>query len=82
MAVCEIKERVEAGIIFGKGIPKPKWFIWKSKRIEIKSVNYTWNTVEGDAVILHFSATGDNGNYEISFNHKNLECFLEKTDVE
>lgn len=81
MGVCEIKERIEAGIIFGKGVPKPKWFIWKNKRIEVKSVNYTWNTVEGEAVLLHFSVTAEGGNYELSFNQKTLHWILEKTEV-
>ena len=82
MSVSEINERVEAGIIFGKGMPRPKWFAWKGKRIEVQSVNYTWNTVEGEAILLHFSLTAEGGNYELSFNQKTLQWVLEKTEVE
>jgi hypothetical protein len=82
MGVTEVREKIKAGVVFGKGVPQPKWFMWKGKRIDVKEVTYTWNTMEGEAVLLHFAAAAETGTYELSFNQKTLEWILEKTEVE
>lgn len=75
-----INEKIKVGAVFGKDGVKPKWFKWQARTVEIKETTYTWKTLDGNAEVLHFSVTGEAGNYELSFNQKTLVWVLEKSD--
>ena len=79
MSVTEIGEKIKAGVVFSRNMADPKWFKWKERKIDVISTNFIWNTVEGSAMLLHFSVSAEGGYYELSFNQKTLEWRLEKT---
>jgi hypothetical protein len=79
MTITEIKEKIKAGVVFEGTAVRPKWFLWKNRRYDIKEVNFHWKSAEGSASILHFSVTDGSNSYELSFNQKTLEWMLEKT---
>ncbi len=81
MSVTVINEKIKVGAVFSKNRIEPKWFKWKERKVDVKTVSYCWNTAEGAAMILHFSVSGDGGYYELSFNQKTLEWMLEKTEL-
>jgi hypothetical protein len=80
MSVTVIEEKIKTGVIFSKNRIYPKWFMWRERKIDVTEVTYMWNTAEGNAMIIHFSAVGAGGYYELSFNQKTLEWKLEKTE--
>ncbi len=82
MSVTEIGDKINVGAVFVKNRIVPKWFQWKNRKIDVKDVTYTWNTLEGNALLVHFSAVGEGGYYELSFNQKTLDWVLEKVESE
>ncbi len=82
MATTEIKEKIKTGVIFVNGGILPKWFEWRSKKIDIKEITYKWRTVRGDSVLLHFSVKCAGGLYELSYNQKTLDWILEQVALE
>jgi hypothetical protein len=81
MSVTLINEKIKVGAVFFKNRVEPKWFKWNDRKIDVKTVSYSWNTVEGAALILHFSVSGEGGYYELAFNQKTLEWTLEKLEM-
>ena len=80
MSITVINEKIKVGAVFSKNRVEPKWFKWRDRKIEVSKINFMWNTAEGNAMLLHFSATGSGGYYELVFNQKSLEWTLEKTE--
>lgn len=77
-----IEQPVKVGAVFdGSGI-KPKWFIWKGVRKEVKVVNYNWKSKEGNTLISHFSVSDGSAHYLLTFNHTTTEWKLEKIYAE
>lgn len=83
MKTEEIGEAVDVGVAFKKGRrPDPKWFLWRGRRHDIKSVDMAWKGKEGDTPLLFFSVTDGATVFELRLNQKTLEWTLEKTHVE
>jgi len=61
---------------------KPKWFMLDNKKYNVSKTTYTWRTIDGEAVVIHFAVTVTDSStlYELSFNQKTLVWRLEKTE--
>lgn len=79
MSTTEIKERVKVGVVFAGGEAVPKWFMWKKEQINVKEVTFTWRTVEGSSVLVHYSVAAVSGLYELSYNQKTMDWTLENS---
>lgn len=77
----EINEKIKVGAVFGNNEVKPKWFIWKNNRYEIKETTYTWKTSQGEMPLLHFSVTDGSTLFELVLNQKTLNWILEKSNA-
>ncbi|MFH1367999.1 MAG: hypothetical protein ABII64_02605 [Elusimicrobiota bacterium] len=76
-----INEPIDVGAVFGKNKIRPKWFLWKNRKYEIKETTFTWQDREGEANIIFFSVTDGATLFEISLNQKTLAWRLEKSTV-
>ena len=76
-----INEPIDVGAVFGKDRIRPKWFVWKKRRYDIKETTFTWKDREGEAVIIYFAVTDGATSFELSLNQKTLAWRLEKTSV-
>ncbi len=74
-----IDERIDVGAVFKKNLVKPKWFVWKSRKYDIKEVTYTWQDASGEARMVHFAVSDGATLFEISLNLSSLEWRLEKS---
>lgn len=81
MKTEEIGEAVQVGAVFSKNQVHPRWFIWRSQKRNVESVNMTWRSREGEAQVLHFSAASQGNLYELQLNQKTLEWRLEKVSL-
>lgn len=77
-----IEQSVKVGAVFDGAQLRPKWFIWKNMRREIKGVNYKWESKTGNTLLSHFSVYDGSAHYLLSFNHTTLEWKLEKLYAE
>jgi len=82
METVSIHERVDVGVVFGRNRILPKWFVWNTRKYDIKEVTYLWQDTQGEAKVLHFSVTDGATCFELSLNQKTLQWQLEKTMVE
>lgn len=82
MHVNEINEKIKVGAVFDENKVVPKWFFWARRKREVKSVEHTWHSKEGEAMLLFFSVTDGANVYEIRLNQKTLEWRLEKIYTE
>jgi hypothetical protein len=83
MDTTTINDKIKVGAVFDDAaVIRPKWFVWNTKRYDIKQITYSWRTTTGDAVILHFSVSDGSTLFEISYNQKSLKWQLEKTSTE
>ena len=82
MQVNEVGERIKVGAVFEGAHVIPKWFFWGRHKREVKSVEHTWRSREGDTHFLFFSVTDGANVYEIRLNQKTLEWRLEKVYME
>ncbi len=76
-----INEPIEVGAVFGRNKIRPKWFLWKKRKYEIKETTFTWQDRRGEANIMFFSVTDGATLFEISLNQKTMSWTLEKTAV-
>ena len=77
----EIREQVKVGAVFDNNRISPKWFVWKDRKYQVKEINYTWQSRQGEARMLHFSVTDGSTLFEICLNMKTLLWFLEKVGL-
>ena len=82
MEITDINQKIKVGAVFEGSLIKPKWFIWVNKKFEVKKVAMRWKSIQGAAVILHFSVTDEKTLYQLSLNQKTMEWTLEKIGVE
>jgi len=71
-----IREPIEVIALFDDGI-KPLRFRWKGAVYRVKEITFTWSTMSGAAVILHFSAYDGATLYELTYNTATLRWTLE-----
>ncbi len=77
-----INERVDVEAVFSRNRIRPKWFIWNSRKYQIKEITYTWRDKKGQAGIIHFSVTDGATLFELSLNQNSLSWCLEQVSVE
>ncbi len=77
-----INEPVDVGAVFSRNRIRPKWFIWNSRRYQIKETTYTWRDKQGQAKIIHFSVTDGATLFELSLNQNTLSWCLEQVSME
>ena len=82
MRVSEISERIAVGAVFRNNKIIPKWFVRGKDKHTIKNIEQSWQSKEGDAVLLVFAVNDGVNIYEIRMNQKSLEWMLEKVYVE
>lgn len=74
-----IDEPVDVGAVFGRNKVRPKWFVWKKRKYEIKETTFAWDDRHGEAAIMRFAVTDGANLFELSLNKKTLCWRLEKT---
>lgn len=74
-----IDERIDVGAVFKKDAVKPRWFIWKGRKYDIKEVTYIWADTLGDAHVMRFAVSVGDTLFELSLNQKSLEWRLESS---
>ncbi len=73
MTVMKLKEDISVVASFGRPYKvRPVRFRWNGRLLEVKEVTYRWSTMEGRAVVYHFSVTDGSTAYEITFNSQTL----------
>ncbi len=72
----EIKTPVKVVAVFD-GSVRPVRFKWNNRVFEIKEVTHTWMSREGNATIVHFSATDGANLYELAYNAVTMKWMLE-----
>ena len=82
MEVLDINETVDVGAVFGNNKIKPKWFMWNSKKYDIKKTTYIWRERSGDITIVHFSVSDRTNIFELCFNQGTMSWQLEKISIE
>lgn len=78
MQVVEVGEKIKVGAVFEDERVTPKWFFWGRTKHELKSVEHRWRARSGEAALMYFSATDGANVFELQFNLKTAEWFLEK----
>ena len=73
-----IEEPIIVGVVFSRGKITPRFFVWKSRKYQIGKITYSWNSKIGDAPVFHFAVTSSGTVYEISYNLKTSNWWLEK----
>lgn len=74
-----IDERIDVGAVFRKDAVKPRWFVWRGCKYEVKEVTYTWEDRVGAARLMLFAVSDGSTMFEISLNRSSLEWRLEKS---
>jgi hypothetical protein len=60
---------------------RPVRFRWAGRLFDVKEITYTWQTMEGQAKVYHFSVSDGSGLYELSFDATSLLWRLENTEA-
>ena len=76
MGAISIDEAVRVGAAFDSRKIFPIWFRWRNRYYKVKSVNYTWDSTQGDGKLRHYSVTDGVNTYELCFNSRTLEWTL------
>ena len=80
--INEIREQVKVGVVFTDSRIRPVWFVWNNYRYDVKEVTFSWRSRQGSAPIYHFAVTEGANLFELSFNTKTAEWFLDKIECE
>ena len=69
---------IKVGAVFKGGNIIPKWFIWNSRKYNVKSIDYTWEDRQGEEKIVYFSVSDGTNTYELAYNTVRMNWLLEK----
>jgi hypothetical protein len=72
----EINEGVDVLASFGKGGIRPRAFMWKNRRYNVKKVNFISRTREGKDLVIHFAVTADSGYFRLSLRMREMKWIL------
>ncbi len=78
----EIDEPVKVGAVFENMKVRPRWFIWRKSKYNLKKITYNWVDFDGNTKILCFSVWDGKNLYEISFNLRLVSWKLTKVYLE
>ena len=82
METLHIDEEIRVEAAFDSRKVHPVWFMWRNRYYRVKSVNYTWMSVQGSAKLRHYSVTDGINTYELCFNSRTLEWTLGRVCTE
>jgi len=68
---------IKVGAIFKENKIIPKWFIWESRKYEVKSLDFTWEDMQGTEKIIKFSVRDGINSYELAYNTARMNWALE-----
>ena len=77
-----IGESIRVGAVFSHGNIIPKWFMWKHRKITVKTLTYVWQEAVGATTFIHFCASDGANLYELCLNQSKLKWILEKIEIE
>lgn len=63
----KIYQAVSVGVIFKGSNILPRWFIWKERKYNIKTIDYTWIDTQGKEKIIKFSVNDGTNSYELEY---------------
>ncbi len=78
----EIKEPIQVGAVFDRGVVSPRWFLWGGRRYSVARVTMRWQTREGAETILHLGVTDGTSLFELTLNQKTLAWRLASVEAE
>ncbi|MFC2061322.1 hypothetical protein ACFLUV_02310 [Elusimicrobiota bacterium] len=78
----DINEPVKVGAVFENARVRPRWFIWKKRKYNLKKITYDWVEKDGEKKYLCFSVWDGENLYEISFDLKFMSWRLNKVYLE
>jgi ribosomal protein L24E len=73
-----INEPIQVRADFTNRGPKPKSFIWKNRKYEIREIEFSYTALKGDTKMFYFSVSTETETYKIFFNPKTLNWTLEE----
>ena len=81
--ITEINETIKVGAIFGdnKKKLKPVWFVWSSRKYDVKEITYVWMEKIGNANRHHFTVTDGANLFTISYNTNTLVWTLHSIET-
>jgi len=78
MQVNEIHEKIKVAAVFEDNRVVPRWFFWGRQKHEVRGIEHSWRSREGETALLFFAVTDGANVYELRLNQKTLEWHLEK----
>lgn len=80
----EVNEPIKVGAIFGdnKKKLKPVWFVWGSRKYNVREITYIWTEKSGKASIHHFTVTDGTNLFAISYNTDTLVWMLRSVETD
>ena len=82
MSTENVDEPVTVGAVFRGRDVLPRWFTRGPVRHDIKSINMTWRSRDGEAPLRHYSVSAGGNTYQLRLNQKTMEWRLEKVSLE
>lgn len=79
----EVNEPIKVGAIFGdnKKKLKPVWFVWGSRKYNVREITYIWTEKSGKASIHHFTVTDSANLFDISYSTDTLAWILHSVET-
>jgi len=82
VTMIELSEPIDVWVLFRKNQIQPSVFFWKGRQIKIDKINLVHTSKNGSNLFYHFSVSGNNNYYRITFDQGRLEWILEAVDEE
>ena len=81
--INEVNERIKVGAVFeGDRRVTTKWFFWRARKHEVRSVEHSWRGKEGETPLLYLTVTDGANVYQIQLNQSTLEWRLDRVYME
>ncbi|PIS29123.1 hypothetical protein COT42_06135 [Candidatus Saganbacteria bacterium CG08_land_8_20_14_0_20_45_16] len=68
---------IKVGVVFQGSKIIPRWFIWESRKYEVRSLDFTWEESQGLEKIIRFSVRDGINSYELAYNTIQMNWALE-----
>jgi len=73
----KVESIIKVGAIFGSSKITPKWFIWEGRKYQVKSLDFTWEDMQGLEKIIKFSVRDGINSYELAYNTARMSWSLD-----
>lgn len=78
--MLELSDPIDVWVLFRQNKIQPTVFFWHGRRIKIDKINLMHTSKDGANLFYHFSVSGNNNFYRITFDLGKLKWVLEAVD--